>query len=163
MLEPVDSAAWEEESARLNFEPMLNGWKPQSFRFLEEYPEVIGNGGFATTGALMVSELMADAFRALQGTNLELLPVFVEGEHWYVVNCLAAVHGIDKVNSAYVTALDGRITTVKRFVIDSSAVAELTVFCLAETERGQLFFSHDCIGNFSKLSGVAFRCVGEAC
>lgn len=161
MLMPVDLEEWESTSSRLNHEALSDCWIRQSFNFMESKYHEIGNVGFAITGALLMDSQIAEYFDSLGGGALELLPATAGGEDWYVLNCLNACDGLDRDKSIFNINLDEEITTIKRIYVQAASVLEFGVFCVSNSERGQVFFLESFVKKLPELAGGTFQCVGE--
>lgn len=113
-------------------------------------------GGFAFR-----SQLLRDLF-PIPMEGIEFLPVRVEGEEWFAINCLVAASNYDTERSIFFRGLIGQIFMVNRLVLDNT-VEIPEIFVIDGSKRAVIYVSE----LFAKrvrslcLNGIGFRAIGE--
>ncbi len=113
-------------------------------------------------GALIFRENLKDKLFNKESALFEFLPIAVEGESWWLVNCLNVTNGFDADESIFYRGLDGKIFAVRNLVINDMELSESEMFVIDDSNRATLFVMQKFVDRVTalKLRGIDFKKIG---
>lgn len=150
---------------RFNMNTIVNAWEKSKYFFqktkndaLDQIPDI----SLVVGGALIFRENLKKSLFDNESALLEFLPIVVEGESWWLVNCLNFTDQYDKDESIFYRGLDGKIFAVRSLVINDTTLAESQMFVIDDSNRSTLFVTQQFVDKVSalKLRGIDFKKIG---
>ena len=156
---------WSALAEGINRVPLSSHWEPAELRFSSRGQALPRQADIATVyfpGVLALSEKSSRLIFGEPRTNLELLPVAVEGKTWYVVNCLQSI-SIDKDSEESVIFRgENDEIFLASWIVGKKAAAEDEIFVLDGSNRKFIY----CTDEFrekidsNRLCGITFAPIG---
>ncbi|WP_036172427.1 imm11 family protein [Massilia sp. 9096] len=150
---------------KFNQNRLSEAWKSYQYDFFElakkkpRKPDLSILAG----GVLALRADLKEAVFPSSTDDLEVLPIRVSSEDWYIVNCLRATDAIDEKASILYRSIEGQIFMVDKVVIDDPSLERSDMFVLDGSNRTTLLTSPSVVERVASLGigGVTFREIGE--
>jgi hypothetical protein len=167
-LTAIDKATWPKISASINREVFANTLNEAKFEFLEdefgrsEKPDVTC---IYISSALAVDQkFKGELFPTLEA-GFELLPINVDGNPWFLLNCRRALDSIDLERSQVMrdAGEGGQIFMITKLIMNMDPGDAPELFVLDGSNRAQLYATDSFKERVKtlKLNGITFTQIGE--
>jgi len=162
----LEDAAIPQVAGMLNRERLAKKWVP-----LKAYTTDSDTKGYPSpdisilnTGGLIINNNFRDSVFTDLAIDLEFLPMEVDHEPWWLVNCLSVVGGIDERGSSVMRSTSGEIFMVLKLRLIGMEARDKVLFTLFESNQSQIFTTNvfrNRVG-VSGAMGVRFDEIGMA-
>lgn len=150
--------------ADLNFKSVKGNWHAFNFEFYRKgKPEGREpNVACVTPGFAFRRDLEGLLFPE-HNQNIELLPIIVAGEDWYLVNCLNSIREYNESRSIVHKDPAGSIFMVQKLIVDEFPVDNEELFTIENSNRSTIFVTESFANRVKHLSlrGLQFKKIGE--
>lgn len=162
----ADYPEWANATASLNRASISGGGFPLPLVFHEPNKSTVNRPDIATvyiSGALAFRAALKELLFPSAPPALEFLPITVEGEAWWLLNCFQAVSDVDPARSAFMNGLNGEICFVMKLCVTDPQAQDWELFTLRDSNRAQLFATDAFRDRVQKLGlhGISFAPIGE--
>lgn len=163
-----DLSSWMKVLEKLHREPLAQDWSeidltldsaPKRRHFAS--PRI--GCAYSASAVVIEDRLCGELFRAKTSPAYELLPLRVEGDAWWLLNCLATAAEVDENNSELFRDPDGTIFMVQRLeLVERPSTPISDFFVLRESNRSRLYVREREKKRWSNVGvpGISFGEVG---
>jgi hypothetical protein len=134
---PTEEAAWNNGQLFFDCTTRLNSWKPLDIYVLE--PKLKKGNFFGLgPGSLVADSHAFELLRDLFEMSGEMLPLFHEGEKYYLINVTGCFNVLDQDRTQWEVNKKGVRFRITNYAFRSERLTESPLFKIPETCRGEI-------------------------
>ena len=159
----ADVSDWK-KMGLLNNRRYCGNWEVIQFRFAEEKKssrKLEPNAAIIVPCLAMRADIVRE-FISVNKDEIELLPIKVAGQDWFLFNCLTSASGLDVDESVVVRDSSGTIFLIQKIVIQDRSVEDKLLFTIEGSNKSTIFVLERFLRliNENRIKGVTFAPIG---
>ena len=150
--------------ADLNFRSVKDNWHTFHFEFYRKgKPEAREPDVACVTPGFAFRRDLEGVLFPERNQNIELLPIAVAGQDWFLVNCLNSIREYNESRSILHKDSTGSIFVVQKLILDKFPVDSEELFTIENSNRSTIFVTESFANRVEhlRLKGLQFKRIGE--